>query len=97
MSEHDSMDRLLRQALSTPVPALSPDFDRRVLKQVRPRRLSRASIFTLAAYTMVALAISVSTMRHTEIGWPFIVVSVMVPILVVALVFRREFGASALS
>ena len=94
MSEQDGMDRLLSQSLSAPVPTLSPDFDRRVLRQARPRRLSRPSIRALACYAAFALAISIWTMRWADIEWPLVAASAVVPVVVVATAFRRDLAAS---
>ena len=40
MHDDDMMDQLLRDALSADVPRLSSGFDARVLRRVRPRRLT---------------------------------------------------------
>ena len=40
MPEQDHMDRLLSRALSSPVPALSTDFEQQLTQRLRPRRLS---------------------------------------------------------
>lgn len=88
MSEQEGMDRLLSQSLSAPVPTLSPDFDRRVMKRVRPRRLSWPGVLTLALYATFALASSIVAMRLTGIGWATIAASIVVPVIVVAALFR---------
>ena len=94
MSEQNPMDRLLSQQKATPVPELSPNFDRRVLKQIKAQQLSRPSIVTLAAYGVFALAVSVWTMNEAGLGWIVIAASVATPVAVVAAVFRRELGYS---
>ena len=95
MSEHDPMEQLLAQAMSAPVPTLSPDFDRRVLRLVKPRRLSRPGRFTLVVYSAVALIVSVWNMRQSDMDWMVIAVAVMAPIVVVAIAFRRDLAAAA--
>ncbi len=40
MHDDDAMDRLLRDAMAADAPRLSPAFDARVLRRVRPRRLT---------------------------------------------------------
>ena len=95
MSEQEGFDRLLSESLSAPVPTLSPDFDRRVMRHVRTRRLRRPGILALACYVVFALTSSVWTMRQAEIGWHLIAASTVVPLIVVGTVFRRDLAAFA--
>ena len=97
MPEQEGIDRLLSHGLSGPVPTLSPDFERLVLRHVQTRRLSKPGILALAFYAAFALAISVWTMRHAGIGWNLIAASAVVPLIVVATVFRRDLAASVSS
>ena len=97
MSDQERMDRLLSQAMSAPVPTLSPDFDRRVLKHVQKRRLSKPGMLALVLYAAFAIVISVWTMREAAIGWNLIAASALVPLVVVAALFRRELAASVSS
>ncbi len=92
ISEQEEMDRFLSQSLSAPVPALSAGFDRRVMKRVRPRRLNRPGV--LALYATFALASSIVAMRLTGIGWAMIAASIVVPIVVVAALFRGDLARS---
>lgn len=83
------MDRLLSQALSAPVPSLSPDFDRRLARQLRPTRISRAGRLVLALYAVFAIAVSVWMMREASIGWNLVAAATLVPAVIVGVVFRR--------
>ena len=42
MHDDEAMDRLLRDVMGADAPQLSPAFDARVLRRVRPRRLTPA-------------------------------------------------------
>ena len=53
MHDDELMERLLRDAMTADTPHLSPGFDARVLRRVRPRRLTsigRAVIAAAAAF-----------------------------------------------
>jgi hypothetical protein len=89
MSEPDDMDRLLSRALSTPVPELPAGFDRRLMRQVRPRRLGAQGRVALALYGLPAIAISVWTMRVEAIEWTLVAAAVVVPVALVAMVLRQ--------
>lgn len=59
MQDDDAMDALLRQALAAPVPQLSPGFDERMRRRLRPRRLTPAGRAVMVAYAMMALLLLV--------------------------------------
>jgi len=73
-----------------PVPALRPDFEQRLTRRVRARRLSRGSRVGLACYALVALAASVSTMRHVGIAWGLVAASMTAPLVVAAAMWRSH-------
>ena len=56
MHDDDMMDRLLRDAMAADVPQLSSSFDGRVMRRVRPRRLTARGRVVIAAYVVVAAA-----------------------------------------
>ncbi len=56
MNDDELMDQLLRDALTAEVPQLSPGFDARVLRRVRPRRLTPAGRVVIALYIVIAAA-----------------------------------------
>ena len=56
MHDDDPMDRLLSETLAAEPPRLSPDFDARVLRRLRPRRLTPVGRGVIAAYAVVATA-----------------------------------------
>ncbi|MEW6321630.1 MAG: hypothetical protein AB1635_11160 [Acidobacteriota bacterium] len=69
MPDDDAMDRLLRMALAAEIPELSPGFDARVLRRVRPRRLTPRGQAVLALYALVAAAASVWLMRDLPVAF----------------------------
>ena len=89
MSEQEKMDRLLREAMSSPPPTLSPGFNERLLKRARPRRLRPGGRLVLAGYALAALAVSIWAMRSQSIEWTLIVAAVVVPLLIIATLYRR--------
>lgn len=92
MSEQERMDHWLNEALSTvPRPELSPRFDDRIARRIRPRRLTARGRVFMALYTAVAAAVSIWTMRSAAIDWSLVAVAIVIPLLVVAAVGRRAF------
>jgi len=67
MHDDDLMDRLLRDAMATEAPRLSPAFDARVLRRLRPRRLTPLGRGLLAAYALVAVATAVWFLRSLPV------------------------------
>lgn len=89
MSEHERIDRLLAQALSAPVPELSPDFDRRLAARRRARQMSPRGRVVLGSYAALALALSTWTMRHAAIEWSVVGAATLIPLTLVVLACRR--------
>ena len=88
---HDEqMDRLLRDAMSTNPPELSPAFDDRVLRAVRPRRLTKVGRVVLAMYAAAALVLTVWSMRDLDITLIAAAVAVSVPVAVGASAYARH-------
>ncbi len=63
MHDDEMMDRLLRDAMAADVPQVSPAFDARVLRRVRPRRLTTMGRLVIAAYIVAAAATTLWLMR----------------------------------
>ncbi|SRR5258706_9420299 len=61
--EQETMDRLLRSALSGPVPCLSADFDERLAKRFRPQRLHSGARLIMVLYTILAAILTIWAMR----------------------------------
>ena len=89
MPEQDHMDRLLSHVLSAPVPTLSSDFDRQLARHLQPPRLSGKGRLVLALYAVLAIVASVWTMHEASNAWGVAGAAAVVPLVVVAAVFRR--------
>ena len=84
MSEQESMDALLRDAMGrTPQPVLSPSFERRLAARVRPRRLDLRGRRLLGRYALTMLAFSVAVMRSQSLDWSLIAVAIVTPVALV--------------
>jgi hypothetical protein len=68
MHDDEAMDRLLRDAMAGNVTQLSPAFDARIMRRVRPRRLTPMGRVVIAVYVVVAAAAAAWLMRdlHME-------------------------------
>lgn len=66
MHDDDAMDRLLQRAMRADVPRVPGDFDARVLRQVRPRRLSPAGRGAMVVYTVLAATLTAWSMRGVD-------------------------------
>lgn len=66
-----AMDRLLRRSMAAPVPALPPNFDQRVAREVQraAQPLDRPARMFLTAYALVSAAVSVLIMRGQGLDW----------------------------
>ncbi len=80
MRDDESMDRLLRDALAAEVPQLPPTFDARVMRGVRPRRLSPGGRVVMTVYAVAASAASVWLLRDLPVSLVIAAVLVGVPI-----------------
>jgi hypothetical protein len=67
MHDDDLMDRLLRDAMASEPPQLSPGFDARVIRRVRPRRLTQSGRWLIAAYAVVACVMTAWLMRDLPV------------------------------
>jgi hypothetical protein len=86
MRDDDAMDGLLRDALAAEVPQLSPAFEARLMRRVRPRRLTPTGRVAIAAYGLAAAATAAWAMRDLRLEW--VVAAVVISVAVAA-------GASA--
>ena len=63
MHDDDAMGLLLREALAAPLPRLSPSFDNRLRRRLRPRHLTASGRAVMAVYALVAVATAGWLMR----------------------------------
>lgn len=66
--DDDVMDRLLRDAMAADAPQLSSGFDARVMRRVRPRRLTTIGRVVIAVYIVAAAATAVWLMRDLHMA-----------------------------
>lgn len=67
MHDDDAMDRLLRTALAGEAPEPSPGFDARVMRSVRPRRLTPRGRAVIAVYAVTAVTITTWLMHDLPV------------------------------
>lgn len=82
MHDDEMMDRLLRDSMAAEAPRLSPAFDARVLRRVRPRRLTRMGRVAMVVYIVVAAATAAWLMR--DLPMTSIVAAVVIGVPVAA-------------
>jgi len=63
------MDRLLRETLAAPAPRFSPEFDSRVIRRIRPRRLTRAAWAGMTIYLVAAAGVAAWLMQEQPPTW----------------------------
>ena len=90
MHDDDVMDRLLTDAMAADVPQLSPGFDARVMRRVRPRRLTPMGRVAIAGYIVVAAAVAVWLMRDLEMTSIVAALAVGVPVAAAASAYGRR-------
>jgi hypothetical protein len=90
MHDDDAMDQLLRDALGADAPQLSPAFDARVMRRVRPRRLTPMGRVVIAVYIVVAAATAVWLMRDLRMEWIAAAVAIGVPVAAGASAYGRR-------
>jgi hypothetical protein len=90
----DEMDRLLRRTMGAPVPRLSPDFHKILLRELR-RRSQQPSQFgwiLLAGYGGVSSVVSILVMHSQGLGWEAIAVMMVGTLVTLALARRLPSG-----
>lgn len=90
MHDDDLMDRLLREAMAAEAPRLSPAFDARVLRRLRPRRLTPLGRRVIAVYAVVATITAAWFLRGLPLELIALAVVVGVPLAVGASAYARR-------
>ena len=90
MHDDEVMDRLLRHAMAADAPQLSPAFDARVMRRVRPRRLTPMGRLVIAVYNVVAAATAVWLMRDLRMESIVAAVVISVPVAAGASAYGRR-------
>ena len=91
MHDDESMDRLLKSAFAAePLPRLSPTFEARVLRKVKPRRLSPQGRALLAVYAVLATVGTVWLIGDLPVQTIALAAAVGVPVLAVGGLYGRR-------
>lgn len=90
MRDDEMLDRLLRDAMTADAPQLSPSFDARVMRRVRPRRLSAAGRVVMTVYLIGAAALSIWAIRDMPVELLVAAFLVSTPIAIVSAVYARR-------
>ena len=85
-SREAGIDRLLRRSMAAPVPSLTQDFDRRVMRKVRrsSEPLDRYRRILLAGYVLISVLVSAVIMRSQGLGWGPIAAMILATLSLVA-------------
>ena len=80
------IDSLLRRSRAAPVPSLPPDFDQRLMCEVRrgSQPLDRYRRILLTGYGLMSVATSAVVMRGQGLDWGAISVMILGPLALVA-------------
>jgi hypothetical protein len=90
MRDDDLMDQLLRDTMAAEPPTLSPEFDARVMRRVRPRRLTQTGRWLIAGYVVVAAATAGWLMRDVPASAIVAALVISVPIAVGVSAYGRR-------
>jgi hypothetical protein len=90
MNDDEVMDQLLRDAMAADAPRLSPAFDARVMRLVRPRRLTPTGRIVMAVYVLAGVALAVWLMRDLSIESIAAAVAIGVPVAACASAYGRQ-------
>ena len=90
MHDDDLMDQLLRDTMAARPPQLSPEFDARVMRRVRPRRLTQTGRWLIAGYVVVASAAAAWLMRDVPVSAIVAALVMTVPIAVGVSAYGRR-------
>lgn len=82
------IDNLLRRSLAAPVPRLQPDFDERVMRELRrtSQPLDRFRTTLLVGYGLISVVASAVVMRGQGLDWGPIAATILASLAVVGAV-----------
>ena len=82
----EGIDKLLRRSMAAPVPSLPPDFDQRVMRELRrsSQPLDRFRRTLLIGYGLMSVVASAVVMRGQGLDWGPIAALILAPLAVVA-------------
>jgi hypothetical protein len=84
------IDSLLRRSMAAPIPSLPPNFDRRLMREMRQgsQMLDRYRLILLTGYGLISAGTSAVVMRGQGLGWEAIAVLILGPLALVAVAPR---------
>ena len=84
----DGIDRLLRRSTAAPIPSLPPDFDQRLMREVRrgSQALDQYRRILLTGYGLVSVVVSAVVMRGQGLDWGVVSGTMLAPLALVAIV-----------
>ena len=83
-----AIESLLRRSMAAPIPSLPPDFDQRLMRELRrsSQPLDRYRRILLTGYGLMSVVASAVVMRGQGLDWGAITVMILGPLAVVATV-----------
>jgi hypothetical protein len=90
MHDDEMMDRLLRDTMAADAPQLSPGFDARVLRCVRPLRLTPVGRAVIGLYIVAAVSMAVWLMRDVPMPSIVAAAAIGIPIAIGARAYGRH-------
>jgi hypothetical protein len=93
MDDDEMMDRLLRDVMAADAPQLSTGFDARVMRRVRPRRLTPVGRVLIGLYVVATAAIAVWLMRDLPVSSIIAAAAIGVPIAIGGSAYGRRLTA----
>ena len=81
------IDRQLQRSMAVPIPALSKDFDQRLMREVRrdSRPLDQYRRILFAGYGVVSVVVSAMVMRGQGLDWGVVSGTILAPLALVAI------------
>ena len=89
MEPHETgIDSLLRRSMGAPVPSLPPDFDQRLMRELRQssQGLGRYGRIVLTFYGLISVVVSAVVMHGQGLDWVAIAAMILGPLALVAIV-----------
>ena len=85
--DEGGIDRLLRRSIAVPIPSLPPDFDQRLMCEVRRRSqpLDRYRRILLTGYGLVSVVVCVVVMRGQGLDWGVVSGTILAPLSLFAI------------
>ena len=94
MRDDELMDRLLRDTLAGEPPQLSPQFDDRLMRRVRPRRLSQKGRVLVTAYAVLGASTAAWLMHDLPLSMIVAALVITMPIALGVSAYGRRITAA---